>query len=529
MLACANACSQTVNGTQARDRLVVGRIADVQSLNPLLLQGADTAAIGPLVFSYLLGAGPGGSLAPDVAVAVPSLRNGGVSPDGKTIVYRLRKNVLWQDGKPLTSADVAFTYRQVMNPRNDVPTRDVWDRIASIDTPDPQTVRIRLRAPNSAVLSYFFGPDGNYPILPEHLLRGYSDLNHAAFNAMPVGSGPFRVVQWTRADHITLQRFDRYFGGTPELREIVLKILASQTTELVEMRTHEIDATVEGSITQLQDFAGIPGVRAVRAPVYGGALIAFNVRDPMVADVRVRRAIAEAADLPRLVAQASHGTLNTVDAGRGLYGPDYDSGIQGAPAYDLADANRLLDAAGWPRDGSGTRQRNGVSLAPTFVYIQSRPEVQAFALLLQAQLQRAGIALTLRPYTEQEYGAPASAGGPLFSGRFQMALLNLLIALDPSTGYLFGCDDGTPTGFNVTRYCNPEVDRANAASLRTYDPKERAAQSAVVQREVARDLPLVPVWQQANAVAYPGNLSGVDPAAYFIFGNVAKWRYLPPP
>ena len=101
---------------------------------------------------------------------------------------------------PLTSRDVAFTYRQVMNPRNDVPDRDVYDKIVRLETPDPWTVRLTLREPNAAILSYFFAPDGNYNLLPEHLLRGRSDLNHAPFNAMPVGSGPFRVVEWKRGD-----------------------------------------------------------------------------------------------------------------------------------------------------------------------------------------------------------------------------------------------------------------------------------------------------------------------------------------
>jgi len=126
-----------------------------------------------------------GVLAPDVAQAVPSAANGGVSPDGKTIVYRLRKGVRWQDGAALTSRDVAFTYRQIMNPRNNVPERDVYDKIVRLETPDPWTVRLTLHEPNSAMLSYFFAPDGNYTILPEHLLRDRSDLNHAPFNAMP--------------------------------------------------------------------------------------------------------------------------------------------------------------------------------------------------------------------------------------------------------------------------------------------------------------------------------------------------------
>jgi peptide/nickel transport system substrate-binding protein len=528
-LAVLGACTHAGSASRANDSLVVGTVADVHSLNPLLISGAETAAVVPLVFSLLVKADSNGRLAPDLAIAVPSVANGGISRDGKTIVYHLRRGVLWQDGAPLTSADVAYTFRQVMNPRNNVPARDGYDKVVGLETPDAWTVRIRLSEPNSAMLSYFFGPDGNYPVLPEHLLHQNADLNHVAFNGAPVGSGPFRVVEWARGDHLRLERFDRYFRGKPALRAITLKTLGSPETLLVEMRTHEIDATFNASVTRLSDLQKISGVRAVRAPVYGAAMVGFNVRDPMVSDVRVRRAIVEAADLPRIVDQASHGTLTVTGAGRGFYGPDYDPSIAAAPAYNLAGANRLLDAAGWVRQGQGVRKRNGVALTPSFVYIRGLPEAESFAVLLQAQLQRAGIALSLRPFTEQEYGAPASAGGPLFGGKFQMTLLQLLVALDPSTQYLFGCSRLPPNGANFLRYCSAVVDRANTASERTYDPKQRADDSAIVQRQVAEDLPLVPVWQQANAAAYPADLEGVEPSALFVFGNVADWRYLPVP
>ena len=167
--------------------------------------------------------------------------------------------------------------------------------------------------------------------------------------------------------------------------------------------------------------------------------------------------------------------------------------------------------------------------APSLVYIQSQPEGERFGVLLQAQLQRAGIALALRPYTAQLYAAPASAGGPIFGGKFQMVLLDLLVSLDPATEYLFGCSQMPPAGANFMRYCSPVVDRANAASLRTYDAKQRAGDSAAVQRQVAHDLPFVTLWQQANAAAYPDDLQGVEPAAFYVMGNAAQWRYLPSP
>lgn len=518
-------CTRAASDLRASDALVIGRVGDFQSLDPLLLSGADSTTIGPLVFSYLLTVNDDGRLAPDVAQTVPSMRNGGgISRDGRTIVYHLRRGVRWQDGAPLTSADVTFTYRQVMNPKNNVPDRDIYDQIERIDAPDAWTVRLTLRRPSSAVLSYFFAPDGNYVILPEHLLRGNHDLNDVAFNGMPIGSGPFRVIEWARGDRLRLERFDRYFGGKPGLRDLTIKTLASPENLLIEMRTHEIDATFGGSITRLADFAKIPGVCAVRAPAYGGALVGFNVQDPMVADVRVRRAMVEATDLPRIVSQASQGALTAANAGRGFYGPDYDPSVAEVPRYDLAAANRLLDEAGWVRAGQRLRRRNGVTLAPSFVYIRSTPEVEAFAVLLQAQLRRAGIELALRPYPAQVYAAPASAGGPIYGGKFETALLQLLIAIDPSTEYFFGCNQMPPHGANFTRYCNAAVDRANAASLRTYDPKGRATESATVQRQVADGLPIVPVWQQANTAAYPEDLAGVNPSAFLVLGDVGKWH-----
>jgi len=103
-------------------------------------------------------------------------------------------------------------------------------------------------------------------------------------------------------------------------------------------------------------------------------------------------------------------------------------------------------------------------------------------------------------------------------------LLQLLVAIDPSTEYFLGCNQFPPRGANYTRYCNAAVDRANAASLLTYDPSGRAADSGTVQRIVARDLPFVPLWQQANAAVYPNDLQGVHPSAFLVLGDAAKWR-----
>src|SRR5947209_16640581 len=140
---------------------------------------------------------------PDLAAEVPTLQNGGIAKDGKTVTYHLRSNVKWQDGAPFSSADVKFTWQLVMNPRNNVESRRGYDAVATVDTPDVNTVVFHLKHPFAPFVDTVFGEsDTAYRILPKHLLATYPDINQIPFNSQPVGTGPFRVVKWIRGDRI---------------------------------------------------------------------------------------------------------------------------------------------------------------------------------------------------------------------------------------------------------------------------------------------------------------------------------------
>jgi peptide/nickel transport system substrate-binding protein len=145
------------------------------------------------------------------------------------------------------------------------------------------------------------------------------------------------------------------------------------------------------------------------------------------------------------------------------------------------------------------------------------------ALSIQQQLRRLGIAVTLRTYSPVQYAAPAASGGPLFGGTFQIALLQILSGIDPSTEYFFGCAELPPRGFNLTRYCNPRIQAALDADAQTYDPAARRRYSEVVQREVARDVPFVPLWRRRSIAVFPSWLHGIDPSPTSAYWNVWEW------
>ena len=164
------------------DTLRAAFSTEPHSLNPIAMQNGQEMVIDRLFSDPLTSFDPTGNrIVPILALRVPSRDNGDVSADGKTIVFHLRRGVKWQDGAPFTSADVAYTFAQVMNPANDVVSRFGYDDVESLETPDPYTVRLRLKHAYSPIVSTFFG-DANVPfgILPRHLLRALRVTQHGS-------------------------------------------------------------------------------------------------------------------------------------------------------------------------------------------------------------------------------------------------------------------------------------------------------------------------------------------------------------
>src|ERR1022692_1693721 len=199
----------------------------VGSLSPLTQTNTNEVILDMFIYGWFFYVDDKGRFVPDLATEVPSYANGGISRDGRTLTYHLRRGVRWQDGAPFTSHDAAFTVSAIMNPRINIFSRTGWDDIASVETPDAYTVRFRLKRAYAPALATFFVPyqHSGYPMLPAHLLERYPDLNQVAFNGAPIGTGPFKVVRWVRGDRIELEANPLYWRGPPKLKRIVVKII----------------------------------------------------------------------------------------------------------------------------------------------------------------------------------------------------------------------------------------------------------------------------------------------------------------
>ena len=171
------------------------------------------------MFEPLLTADPKGNPLPMLAAQVPTLTNGGISPDGLTITYQPAPRAQWTDGVPVTSHDVEWSWQAIMNPNNNVVSRHGYDDVASIDTPNTSRVVVHLKRRFAPFVDTFFAEsDQPYMIAPAHVLAGYPNINQISFNSRPtVSDGPFKFADWARGDHVSLVRNAAFFLGKPGL------------------------------------------------------------------------------------------------------------------------------------------------------------------------------------------------------------------------------------------------------------------------------------------------------------------------
>lgn len=506
-MGCSHSGARHAYGSQL---IFSGLGGEPDTLNPMFSNEADELNFSHLYMSYLIENDDRGNPLGEIAAEVPSLANGGISPDERTVTYHVRSGVRWQDGAPLTARDVLFSYRAIVDRRNNVSTRVGYDEVQSIRAADARTVIVRLRRRFSPFTQYFFGPQGVGAIMPAHLLEGRTDLNRTAFNQRPIGSGPFRIVKWAHDDSIVLEANPLYWRGKPRIERLIFRIIPDPNTRLDQLRTGEADAYFDVDPQLLPQLRSIPDVRISLTPVADMHVIRFNLRDPLLRDLRVRRAIAMAIDRRTLVAAATHGTGIIVDADQPRNGWAYDAQTA-AIRYDPAAARRVL---------AGRSPEVTLAISPQLVNGS-----QLVAAVIQEDLRRAGIHAIVKQYPGAQLYGPAAQGGILASGRFQLTYdAWWVLGNDPDDSWNMACDQRPPAGLNYAFWCDARADAAIRDALATVDRNRRRADYAIVQRAIARDLPILTLWQVQIPDAHRSYVHGIAPApGGSTFWNAWSW------
>lgn len=483
---------------------------DVSSLNPHLDSQTTLSYLSSLTMAWLVRYDEHNRPVPELATAVPSRANGGISADGKTITYRLRRDARWSDGVPFTAADVAFSVGVVRNPANNESTHEGFDLIDRVDTPDPYTVVFRLKRPHAGFYVNFFGSAFAQPcILPKHLLANLASINDAPYNALPVGIGPFKYASWRRGDRVEVVRDPLYFGRKPKLDRVVFKIVPDRNTLLTQLRTHEIDLWLPVAGAYVERVTGLDGIGLLRRPSYIYSHLDFQVQHGALREPAVRRALRLAIDRRTILEKIVHG-VGTLQETPLPPGHPFHLDVPLVP-YDLAAANRMLDAAGWVRGADGVRTKRGERLAFTFATSTGTPDADQMIELIRASWAQAGAAIDVRRYPSSLLFANEASGGIIRRGTFDVAFFGWLNSPDGDLTNLFACDRTPPRGQNVLRYCDPAVDRALARFEGSYDERVQREALADAQRRIVSDAPTVVMYARQDVFAFNDDLHGFEP------------------
>jgi peptide/nickel transport system substrate-binding protein len=501
------ATSYTIPGT-----LRYADIEDPNSMNPLLRLEAVSTDIDMFIYGFFFNLDDKMHYVPELALEVPTKQNGGISKDGLTLTYHLRHGVKWHDGYPFTAHDVVFTVHAILNKDNNLQTRSGWDKITSADAPDDYTVRLHLKQIYGAAISTYFAEGGLYPVLPAHILEKYHDINHVPFNSSPIGTGPFKFVKWVHGDHIELVANPNYWRGPPKLQHIIFKVIPKDTTIVVQLQTHEIDAWFRAPSNLYTQYASLKGYRVQLAPSLVYSHLDLNQKNPLFHDVRVRQAINFAINKQEVIDKVTHGVQvvgHSVESPLSwAYNPNamhYD--------YDPAKARQLLAQAGWVAGSDGVLTKNGQRLAFNLNAVAGGSTGEATETLVQQYLRAVGIDTKLKNFPAPLFFAGSQDGGILQSGKYDAAFFAWVGGADPSgEDSIYSCDEFPPIGQNNLFWCDPILTHAQKQALLSYDEVERRKWYWIAQAEIAQQSPTIIMYFQRQIFITSTNFHGFIPA-----------------
>ncbi len=504
--------------------LRIASLNDPDTLNPLLGTFQVDTDLSMFWGGYLFNYSDRDELYPELATAVPTLANGGIAKDGLTITYHLRRGVQWQDGVPFDSGDVVFTWRAVMNPNNNVQTRDGYDVIRSIDTPDKYTAVVHLAHAFSPFVNTFLTMAAtSYPVLPKHVLAKYPDINRVPFNSAPIGTGPFIVKEWHRGQTLRMVANPHYWRGAPKLKEITYQAIPDENTLTTSIKSHDIDLWYSASSATYPAASHVADTHVLLTPFVQYSYLGFNLARPITGDLAVRKAIAYATDRKRLIETATYGVNLPGEADQPRFLWAYNAALRPIP-YDIAKAKATLDAAGWTPGPDGIRAKNGTRLHLVFVTTTGSALGQRIGVLLQSSLRDAGIEMEIKPYASAMMFASFAAGGILQSGKFDAEFSAWVNGTDPDDSTTVMCNQFPPNGQNFFHFCDRELDVLEKAALTHYDRPTRKKAYDRIQELIVAEVPFLTMWFNRRFDIASVDLKNYKPAhAVTPFWN--SWEY----
>jgi len=485
---------------------------------------------------------PDGARVPNLAKEVPTVQNGGVKDDGKTITYNLKEGIKWSDGTALTCADFQFTQEAIMTPGVGVVSTTGYAEVDKIECPNPNTVVLKFKNFYAPYLTLF-----DSFVLPKHYCGDPKDQKNWAYNRKPLGTGPFKLDEWQADSFITLSRNPNYREkDKPYLDQIVIRIVPSSEVAMQLLNSGEVDIMWNNTEADFPLLQKMTNVKISDPMQIGGERLFLNMaenKDPadptkphlILSDVKVRQAIEYGINKQRIIdrllfGKAKPGT-NEINAG---FFQCADFKPRG---YDVALAKKLLDEAGWAPGADGIRVSKGVKTAPDGTRLRLKYSTTSgnklredSQVLVVEDMKAIGVDLYIENAPSSVVIGNWDAASPRRRGNFDIIMYTTNAGIDPHSQMtnLFASwmipHEGNKGGLNYTRINDPKVDDLLKKAAAEPDMNKRRDLYCQIVKTGQEATNMIYLYQRLDLDSYRDRLLGWVPNAWDNNGwNAEDW------
>jgi peptide/nickel transport system substrate-binding protein len=507
--------AQTTGGA-----IVIGKVEEPETLNPYITQLVTSVDVLSGIMEGLMDFDTNQVLQPQLAESYS------VSDDGLTYTFKLRKDVKWHDGQPFTAADVAATWKIIMNPDFAAFSQLGWDKITDIETPDDYTVVMKTSEKYAPFLSYV----GAAFISPKHLIDKGVDSFKQEFGRNPVGTGPFKFSKWETGQFIELEKFKDYWGGEPKLDKITIKIVPDDNTLMVQLTTGEVGLSDAVTAARIEEARKLPNsVVLTRDGLEWTHMDLKNIGFLM--DKRVRQALDYATPKQQIVDKLLAG-LATISIGEQAPGtPFFNPNIQARP-YDLDAAAKLLEEAGFKKNAQGILEKDGKPLVIEHWIVAGDQLTKQIQQVIAASWRQLGIDVQEK---EEDIKTIWGPNGYQFTPAMTAAQYSWTNSNDPDDMFYWHSSqippDPTGTGGNLPAYFNKyeqqaRIDELTAAGASEVDSEKRKEIYWQMQELLFEETPVIFMYWPQRIYVAPKNLTGFNPNTFnFLLWDAENWAF----
>jgi peptide/nickel transport system substrate-binding protein len=518
-------------------------------INPILVSDTATGLLVSFIFDPLVNFDTKYNPIPGLAEKWEA------STDGKSWTFHLRPGVTWHDGQPFTSADVAFTVQAILHPtytgqrvsnytqllgaqdylnklqqmQADLKAKKItndqfdtqslqawndWIKQGAIETPDDHTVIFHL----TQVFAPFLTNVGGSSPIPQHLLKDQlgAKMPTSSFNSQPVGTGPFKFVEGDLKDHVTVARYDGYWGTKAYLDQIITRIIPEVSTAEAALQSKQLDY----SQIQPQDadrFKGLPFIDVLTAPTFAYEYMGYNLQKPLFQDQNLRIAICYAVPKDQLVQTLLKGYGQVVWTHGSPARWDYNPNVT-KYEYDVQKAKDMLAQAGWKPNSSGILEKDGQPLKFTIAVSQGNGVPQQAAVIIQQSLKQIGMDVSV-----QQFDWSTFVNHVLLAKNFDAAVVGWSLGADPDSYSIWHSGQS----FNFVSYNNPQVDQLEEQGRTTLDQADRAKIYQQIEEILAKEQPYLFLYSQDAIDGVNKRIQGpITDSPRGLTWNIDQW-YIP--